>query len=77
MDDFFTTYEWKPRRYIICQNGIYVWIALQSMKITMGYRNMTREEYKTVVLSYPYSLTNSCKCKDCRYFRMAKIVIDK
>ncbi len=61
---------WKTNKYYICQTpGMSLWVAIQIMSWTGGMRGATRDEYKYAVRSFEYPV-NSCKCKDCRYFRL-------
>lgn len=66
----------RSTRLWICQTGgMSLWIGLQSLSCidcVNGYCENKREHYKATVLSFPYEVSNICRCKDCRYFRMAK-----
>jgi hypothetical protein len=66
---------WKSTRIWFCQTGgMPLWLGLQlasCLDCVNGYCENKREEYKKAVLSFPYEV-GSCRCKDCRYFRMAK-----
>ena len=65
---------WKTRKYYICQTGgMPLWVALNQMSVACLYRecNDHRNHYKAAVLSFPGTISD-CRCKDCRYFRLAK-----
>lgn len=60
---------WKTKRFIICQSGWQLWIALTLIGKTFD-REPTKEEYKDTIKSIPGEPHPTCKCKDCRYHRL-------
>lgn len=77
-DEFFglNLSKWKTHKFYICKTGsMTLWTALELMRCMeclYGPCKNRRKEYKEAVLSYPYKVDKSCKCKDCRYYRMSK-----
>lgn len=61
--------EWKSKRYWVCKSGMALWVGLQLCGIRVR-REPTRAERKKAARSYPGD-TNGCRCKDCRYHRLA------
>ncbi len=74
-NDFFgingSEYPWRSERYVICQNGIDLWVGLQLICTTFGERGATREEHSKAILSYK-GLMRPCACRSCIYFKIAK-----
>jgi hypothetical protein len=48
-----------------------LWLGLtkEHQTAALEFRQMTREEEKSAILSYPYD-TDNCKCRNCRYRRI-------
>lgn len=51
-----------------CNNSMNLWIGLNNSYL-LGAKNVTREQWKQIVLSAPWESTNNCGCKPCRYRR--------
>lgn len=63
---------WKSTTYYICQTpSMALWVALNTAVFYEMEVRERKEKYKNAVKSFPYEV-GSCRCKDCRYFRLTK-----
>lgn len=61
----------KSRRLIMCNNQMQLWIGLKTVA-EMKFK-LSRYRWKKAVLSFPHpEQVLTCKCKECRYFRLVK-----
>lgn len=79
-DTFFGFGKFKTIKFITCQSGWQLYIALQEMIDRKWYSTidgqfmepLTRAQYKSIIKSIPGDPHPTCRCKDCRYHRVVK-----
>ncbi len=64
--------NWKTCRFYMCQTGsLDLWTALNTVNIrVLEERSPTNKEYTDILRSFPYEISKTCRCRDCRYLRI-------